>query len=135
MIRLGAELKEVIERGDVAAIVARVPASGLRCGRRIVPRVKVERDLRSRTSWLHGVLFGDAGKDGSKGRPRSLKVFFREARDVAVLVAFRADDTAGPLGMPCLDFRSEGLTTPGAPLCFEQKGGRWWFSQSLYPCG
>jgi hypothetical protein len=136
MVRLGAELKEAVEAGDVAALVTRVPASGLRCGARLVPHAKVARDLRTRTSWLHRVFFGDAARpEAPRGRPASLRAFFREARDVAVLVAFRADDAAGPLGMPCIDYRAEGLTTPGAPLCFERKGGRWWFAHSLYPCG
>jgi hypothetical protein len=134
MIRLGAELKGIIERGDVAALVARLPAAGLRCGGRVVPREKVERDLRGKSSWLHRVFFGDPG-DAPRGRPASLRAFFREAPDVAVLVAFRADAAAGQLGMPCIDFRAEGLRTPGAPLCFEEKGGRWWFTESLYPCG
>jgi hypothetical protein len=135
MVRLGAELKGAVEAGDVAALVARVPASGLRCGARLVPHAKVARDLRTRTSWLHRVFFGDAARPEPRGRPGSLRAFFREGRDVAVLVAFRADDAAGPLGMPCIDFRAAGLTTPGAPLCFERKGGRWWFAHSLYPCG
>lgn len=137
MVRLGAELKDVVERGDVAALVARVPAAGLRCGARLVPRAKVERDLRAKTSWLHRVFFGAApdAKPAPRARPDSLRAFFRDAPDVAVLVAFRPDATAGPLGMPCIDYRAEGLQTPGAPLCFEQKGGRWWFAHSLYPCG
>ena len=65
---------------------------------------------------------------------RSLREFFREAREVAVLVAFRSDTTAGAVGLPCLDYRAPGLGTPGVPLCFEKRAGRWWFTESLYPC-
>jgi hypothetical protein len=135
LIRLGARIQREVETGDVAALVARVPPEGLRCAGQLVPRARVEKDLRAPTTWLHGVFFGNPGATGRPGAPASLRDFFATAKEVAVLVAFRRDPLAGPEGRPCLDFRSPGLITPGAPLCFEAKGGRWWFTESLYPCG
>ena len=134
LIGLGGELQRAIEAEDVAALVARVPAVGLRCGPRVVPRERVERELRSETSWLHGVLFGGPGHVPSPGVAPSLRALFREASEVAVLVAFRRDPAAGAVGLPCVDYRAPGLGTPGAPLCFERRDGRWWFTESLYPC-
>lgn len=134
LIRLGGELQRAIEREDVAALVARVPPEGLRCAERVVPRERVERELRSERSWLHGVFFGGPGHVPSPKVSRSLREFFREAREVAVLVAFRRYAAAGAVGLPCLDYRAPGLGTPGVPLCFEKRAGRWWFTESLYPC-
>jgi hypothetical protein len=134
LIRLGGELQRAIEAGDVGAVVARVPPGGLRCGDRVVPRERVEQDLRADGSWLHGVFFGGPGHVPFPGMARSLRAFFREAREVAVIVAFRTDARAGPAGLPCIDYRAPGLGTPGAPLCFERRDGRWWFTESLYPC-
>lgn len=134
LVRVGARIQEEISRGDVDALLARVPAEGLRCSGRIVPRARVERDLRSGASWLRGVLFGGPGYEPPRGAPTSLRAFFAAAREVAVLVAFQRDERAGPVGLPCLDFRSRDLPTPGAPLCFEARDGRWWLTESLYPC-
>ncbi|WP_242346131.1 hypothetical protein [Anaeromyxobacter terrae] len=134
LVRLGGELQRAIEAEDVAAVVARVPPDGLRCGERVVPRERVERDLRSEGSWLHGVFFGGQGHVPFPGMARSLRAFFREASEVAVLVAFRRDARAGAVGLPCIDYRAPGLGTPGAPLCFERRDGRWWFTESPYPC-
>ncbi|HSD22331.1 MAG TPA: hypothetical protein VLC54_19935 [Anaeromyxobacter sp.] len=134
LIRLGAELQRAIEAEDVEALVARVPPDGLRCGERVVPRERLERELRSEKSWLHGVFFGGPGHVPSPRVARSLREFFREADEVAVVVAFREDAAAGAVGLPCIDYRAPGLGTPGAPLCFEKRAGRWWFTESLYPC-
>lgn len=135
LVRLGAELQREVERRDVAALVARVPAGGLRCGLRTVPKERVARDLRSSTTWLHGVFFGGPGYAPPPNTPASLAALFASGREIAVLVSFQEDARAGPAGRPCLDFRAEGVGTPGAPLCFEERGGRWWFTESLYPCG
>ncbi|BDG03998.1 hypothetical protein [Anaeromyxobacter oryzae] len=135
MVRLGARLQRDIESGDVAAILARVPPDGLSCGGRIVPRARIEHDLRNPASWLHGVLLGGPGAPAAAGgRPASLRAFFAGAKEVAVLVAFRRDPRAAPVGRPCLDFRARDLATPGVPFCFEQRGGKWWLTESLYPC-
>ncbi|WP_242394553.1 hypothetical protein [Anaeromyxobacter oryzisoli] len=135
MVRLGAHLEKEIEAADAAAILARVPADGLSCGARVVPRARIARDLRDSSSWLHGVLFGGPGATAAAaGRPRSLRAFFAAAPEVAVLVAFRRDPRAGPVGRPCLEFRARDLATPGVPFCFEVRGGRWWLTESLYPC-
>jgi hypothetical protein len=135
IVRLGDAIRRQVEAGDVEGLAARVPAAGLRCGERIVPREKVLRDLRSPRTWLHGVFFGGPGHAPIRGTPGSLRDFFRQAREIAVLVAFREDAAAGPIGRPCLDYRAPNVGTPGAPLCFETRGGRWWFTESLYPCG
>jgi len=133
MIRLGARIQHEVEAVNVAALVARVPADGLRCGGQVVPRSRVEHDLRSEGSWLHGVFFGGPGAPAPRGQPASLKAFFATAREIAVLVQFRADPRSA-VGVPCLDFRAKGTVTPGAPLCFESRAGQWWFTESLYPC-
>ncbi len=135
LVRIGSEIRREVLAGDVAALVARVPESGLRCGARIVPRSRVERDLRSASTWLHGAFFGGPGYAPLPGSPPSLAALLRVAPEVAVVVTFRPDERAGPAGRPCIDFREKGLVTPGAPLCFERRGGRFWFTESLYPCG
>jgi hypothetical protein len=135
LVRLGAALQAEIERGDVAALVARVPPEGLRCRGRTVPKARVARDLAAPGSWLHGVFFGGPGYAPGARTPPSLAALFRSGREIAVLVSFQRDPRAGPAGRPCLDFRAKDVGTPGAPLCFEQRAGRWWFTESLYPCG
>jgi hypothetical protein len=136
MVRLGARLQKEIEAGDVGAVLARVPPEGLACGDRLVPRAKVERDLRDPVSWLHGVVFGAPGAaPASAGRATSLRGFFAVAKEVAVMVTFRRDPVAGAVGRPCLDFRARDLPTPGVPFCFVSRGGKWWLTESLYPCG
>jgi hypothetical protein len=132
LVRLGAELERQIVAGDAEALLARVPASGLRCAGRIVPREKVARDLRREGAWLHGVFFGSGGTERA---PTSLASFLRTAKEVAIVVSFHPDGRARSTGRPCLDFRAKDLPTPGAPLCFEERDGRWWFTESLYPCG
>ncbi len=134
MLQLAAELQREIEAGDVSARVARVPAAGLRCGGTRVPRARVERDLRSEGSWLHGVVFGAPGAAASApGQPASLKALFASAKEIAVLIQFR-EEAGSEVGMPCLDYHARDTVTPGAPFCFERQGGRWWFAESLYPC-
>ena len=133
VLRLAGRIQREIEAGDVAALLARVPPEGLRCGDRLVPRAHVERDLRSGGSWLHAVLFGGPGSAGPPGQPASLRALFASAKEVAAVVSFRSDPRS-ELGIPCLEFRTRDAATPGAPLCFEQRAGRWWFTQSLYPC-
>lgn len=135
LVRLGAGLEREIVARDVGALVARVPAAGLRCGGRVVPRAKVARDLASAGSWLHDVFFGGPAYAPPPGAPRSLAELLRTGGEVAVLVSFQPDARAGPAGRPCIDFRVKDTVTPGAPLCFEQRDGRWWFTESLYPCG
>lgn len=132
LVKLGARLQREVEAGDVAALLARVPAAGLRCAGQVVPREKVARDLRDPGSWLHRTLLGAPGPTGP---PRSLRAFFGAAREVAVLVSFRRDARAGPLGLPCLEYRARDFPPPWVPLCFERRGGRWWLTESLYPCG
>jgi hypothetical protein len=134
ILALAGRLQREIEAGDVAALVARVPPEGLRCGGRRVPRAHVERDLRSDGSWLHGVIFGGAGATASTpGQPSSLKALFATAKEIAVLVGFR-EDPGTEVGMPCLDYHARDTITPGAPFCFEWRNGKWWFAESLYPC-
>jgi hypothetical protein len=135
LVRVGAELQRQIAAGDVDALLARVPPEGLRCGDRIVPRAKVTRDLRGDGTWLRTVFFGGPGAAGRRGAPTSLAAFLRSARDIVIVVSFHPDPRAGPVGRPCLDYRAKDVATPGAPLCFEERGGRWWFTDSLYPCG
>lgn len=135
LVALAAHLQEEIVRGDTAALLARVPGDGLRCAGQVVPKERVARDLRRAGSWLHGVLFGGPGYAPKAGTPASLAALLRAAREVAVLVSFEPDPRAGPEGRPCLDFRVKGVPTPGAPFCFERRDGRWWFTESLYPCG
>jgi hypothetical protein len=135
LVRLGAELRRQILAGDVDALLARVPPEGLRCGDRLVPRAKVARDLRGSGTWLHTVFFGAPGAPSSPRAPASLAAFLASDHDVAIVVTFRPDARAGPVGRPCIDYRAKDVVTPGAPLCFEERGGRWWFTESLYPCG
>jgi hypothetical protein len=134
MVRLGGDLRRALEKSDLDALLARVPEDGLRCGTRLVPRAKVARDLRSPRSWLRGVLLGGPGYAPPKGVAPSLRALFESSPEVAVLVAFAQDERVGPVGRPCIDFRARALGTPGAPMCFESRGGRWLFTQSLYPC-
>jgi hypothetical protein len=134
LIRLGGTLRHEVETEDLEALLARVPAEGLRCGTRLVPRAKIARDLRSPRSWLRGVLFGGPGFSPAKGTAPSLKALFQGTEQVAVLVAFAQDDRSGPVGRPCLDFRAKGAGTPGVPFCFEARGTAWLFTQCLYPC-
>lgn len=132
LLRLAATLQKELEAGDARALLARVPAAGLRCGGQVVPKPRVARDLGDPGSWLHRVLFGPPGD--RKGHPASLRAFLAAAPEVAVFVTFRRDEQAGPLGLPCFEYRARDLETPGAPLCFDRAGGRWWFAESLYPC-
>jgi hypothetical protein len=134
LVKLGARLQREIEAGDVEAILARVPAGGLRCAERIVPRARVARDLRDPGSWLRATLLGPPGRPPAVP-PRSLRAFFAAAREVAVLVSFQRDARAGPVGLPCLEYRARDVAAPQVPLCFESRGGRWWLAESLYPCG
>lgn len=134
IVKLGARLQREIEAGDVEGILARVPAAGLRCADRVVPRARVARDLRDPRSWLRESLLGPAGRP-PPGPPRSLRAFFATAREVAVLVSFRRDARAGPVGLPCLEYRARDVAAPPLPLCFEKRDGRWWLAESLYPCG
>ena len=133
VLRVAGQLQGDIERGDVGALVARVPREGLRCGGALIPRARVERDLRAEGSWLHGVFFGGPGAPAPAGQPGSLRELFARAKEVAVVVAFREDPRA-EAGLPCLDFRAKDTITPGAPVCLEKRGGKWWFAESLYPC-
>jgi len=133
VLGVAGQVQRDIERGDVAALVARVPPEGLRCGGALVPRARVARDLRAEGSWLHGVVFGGPGAPAPGGQPGSLRELFARAKEVAVVVAFREDARAAA-GMPCFDFRAKDTVTPGAPICLEKRGGRWWFTESLYPC-
>ncbi len=135
LVRVGAELRREIERHDVKALLARVPDAGLRCGDRTVPKPHVARDLAARDSWLHGVFFGGPGYAAPPGTAPSLAALLRGPREVAIVVSFLRDRRAGELGRPCVDFRVEGVGTPGVPTCFEERGGRWWIVDSLYPCG
>ncbi len=133
ILRLAGRLQGEIERGDVAAVLARIPPDGLRCAGTLVPRARVERDLRTEGSWLHGVIFGGPGATASAGQPSSLKALFATAKEIAVVVGFR-EDPRSAVGIPCLDYRAKNTITPGAPLCFEKRNGKWWFTESLYPC-
>jgi hypothetical protein len=134
VLQVAAQIQRDVERGDVAALVARVPAEGLRCGGDVVPRARVEHDLRADASWLHGVFFGGPGSPpASAGQPGSLRELFGSAKEIAVVVAFRAD-ARSEAGLPCIDYRAKGTVTPGAPLCLVKRGGKWWFTESLYPC-
>jgi hypothetical protein len=134
ILRVAAELERAIVAGDPAPLLARVPEDGLRCAARVVPKARVASDLANPRSWLHGVFFGGPGFQPPAGTAASLRALLRDAPEIQALVAFRRDERAGALGQPCLDFRARDLATPGAPLCFESRGGRWWLSESLYPC-
>ncbi len=134
VLQVAGRVQREIERGDVGALVARVPAEGLRCGGAVVPRGRVERDLRAEGTWLHAVFFGGPGAPApAAGQPASLRELFSGAREIAVVVGFREDPRA-PAGMPCFDYRAKDTRTPGAPFCLEKRGGKWWFTESLYPC-
>lgn len=135
ILAIGTRIRGEIEAHDVAGLLARVPEEGLRCGDRTVPRAHVARDLRDERSWVHGVLFGGPGFRPPPGAAASLAALLRGGREVALAVFFETDPRAGPEGRPCLEFRSKDADTPGAPLCFERRGGRWWLVESLYPCG
>ena len=135
IVRVGEAIRREVTAADVEAIASRVPADGLRCGDRLVPRKRVVRDLRTPASWMHGVLFGGPGYSPRAGEAASLRDFFRRAGDVAYAVAFVPDDAAGPVGRPCLEFRARGPSAPPFPLCFAARNGRWIFTESLYPCG
>jgi hypothetical protein len=134
LLKLGAALQRAIEAGDAAPLLARVPDDGLRCGDRLVPKARVARDLRAPRAYLHGVFFGGPGYAPPAGTAPSLRALLREAPEVQALVSFRRDARAGPLGRPCLQFRARDRATPPAPLCFERREGRWWLTESLYPC-
>ncbi|HET6413819.1 MAG TPA: hypothetical protein VFG53_17305 [Anaeromyxobacter sp.] len=133
ILPLAGRIKRQIESGDVAALLARVPAEGLRCGRELVPKDRVERDLRAKGSWLHAFFFGGPAATAAPGQPASLKELFATAPEVALVVEFRADPSSDT-GIPCVDYRAKDTITPGAPLCFVRRAGQWWFTQSLYPC-
>lgn len=135
LVRVGEELRREIVAGDARALGARVPAEGLRCAGRLVPRGRVQRDLATPGSWLHDTLLGAPGLRGQKGAPASLAELLTTAGEVAIAVSFVQDARAMPLGRPCLEFRVKNVVTPTAPLCFERRDGRWWFTESLYPCG
>jgi hypothetical protein len=134
LLRVANELRREIVAGDAKALAARVPPDGLRCAGHSVPRAKVLRDLSTPGSYLHETFFGRAGSPAG-APPASLAQLLRTSPDVAAAVAFVADPRASPVGRPCLEFRAQGVVTPGAPLCFEQRDGRWWLTESLYPCG
>jgi hypothetical protein len=133
VLKEAARIQREIEQGDVAALLARVPPEGLRCGEATIPRARVERDLRTEESWLHSVLLGGPGAPAAPGQPSSLRAFFARAKEVQVTVAFR-EDPGAELGLPCLQYHARDLAAPGAPLCLEQRGGRWYFADSPYPC-
>ncbi len=135
LVRIGAALRRNVEAGDLKAILALVPEAGLRCGGRVIPRAKVELDLRSASSWMHGALFGGPGYSARPGAPASLAGFLRSTSEIAIVVTFQESGAAGPEGRPCIDFRAEGVVTPGLPFCFERRDDRWWLVDSLYPCG
>jgi hypothetical protein len=135
LVHLGQELRREIVSGDARALAARVPADGLRCAGRLVPRSRVQRDLATPGSWLHDTILGAPGVHGSNTAPASLAELLRAQREVAITVSFVRDPRAEPLGRPCLEFRAKDVVGPTAPLCFEQRDGRWWFTESLYPCG
>jgi hypothetical protein len=132
LVLLGRELRRAVEAGETGALLDRVPPEGIACAGRTVPRARVERDLRSPGSWLHDTLLG-AG--GASGRPASLREFFLRAGEVTVEVAFEPDPAAGHPGRGCLTFRAPGLSPPVLPLCFIERGGRFWLTESPYPCG
>jgi hypothetical protein len=136
LLRLGEELRREIVAGDARALGARVPAGGLRCAGRVVPRARVLRDLSTPGSWVHDTLFGAPGARAPGGpAPASVAELLRSAPEVVMAVSFVQDPRAAPIGRPCLEFRAPGAVTPGAPLCFERRDGRWWLTESLYPCG
>ena len=133
VLAIGAEIRRELVSGDVSAIASRVPPDGLRCAGRLVPRARVERDLGTPGAWLHDALFGRK-ELAARGAP-SLASLLRSSHDVAMGVSFAPDPRAALFGRPCLEFRAKGAPPPGTPLCFEKRGGRWWLTESLYPCG
>jgi hypothetical protein len=135
LLRVGEELRREILAGDARALGARIPAEGLRCAGRVVPRARVLRDLETPGGWVHDAIFGAPGARAGGAAPASLADLLRSAPEIAMTVSFVQDPRAAPLGRPCLEFRAKGAVTPGAPLCFERRDGRWWFTESLYPCG
>jgi hypothetical protein len=134
IVRIGTAVRREVIAGDARAIAARVPEDGLRCAGRVVPRARVERDLATPGTWLHDTLFGRTPAVRS-GSPRSLAELLRSSPEIAMAVSFVRDPRAGEVGRPCLEFRAKDAVTPGTPLCFELRAGRWWLSESLYPCG
>jgi len=135
LLRVGEELRRELLAGDVRALAARVPPDGLRCAGRVIPRARVQRDLATPGSWLHDTLLGAPGaRPAQGGQPASVAELLRTP-EVAMTVSFVNDPRALPLGRPCLQFRAKDVATPGAPFCFAQRDGRWWFTESLYPCG
>lgn len=134
ILALGPAIRRELLAGDAAALAARVPPGGLRCGGRLVPHARVERDLRTPGAWLHDALFGGAAP-ASAGAPGSVAGLLRAHPDAAMAVSFTSDARAGEVGRPCLEFRARDVAASGAPLCFERQGGRWWLAESLYPCG
>jgi hypothetical protein len=133
LLRVGEELRRELLAGDARALAARIPSDGLRCSGRVVPRARVQRDLATPGSWLHDTLLGAPAATGAP--PASVAELLRSSPEVAIAVSFVKDPRALPLGRPCLEFRAKDVPTPGAPFCFEQRDGRWWFTESLYPCG
>jgi hypothetical protein len=138
LLRVGQELRRELLAGDARALAARIPSDGLRCSGRVVPRARVQRDLATPGSWLHDTLLGAPAAKGAaraKGTPpASVAELLRASPEVAIAVSFVRDPRALPLGRPCLEFRAKDVPMPGAPFCFEQRDGRWWFTESLYPC-
>jgi hypothetical protein len=130
----GTELRRALVGGDASALLARVPPEGLRCAGRVVPRARVERDLRTPGAWLHDALFGGAAPEGARA-PRALAEVLRAHPDAAMAVSFVEDPRAGEVGRPCLEYRAKDVGASPAPLCFERRAGRWWLAESLYPCG
>lgn len=135
LIRVGQALRRELVAGDAGALSSRIPAEGLRCAGHLVPRARVARDLATPGSWLHDTFLGGPGARGTASAPASLAALLRAHPAVAIAVSFVRDPAATPLGRPCLEFRVKGVVTPVAPLCFERRDGRWWFTESLYPCG
>jgi len=133
ILQLAGRIQREIEAMNASALLDRVPPEGLRCGEQLVPRERVEHDLRAKDSWLHAVFFGGAAACAPPGQPASLWELFAVAKEIQVVVAFRADPRS-EVGLPCFDYRARDTITPGAPFCFERRDGKWWFAQSLYPC-
>jgi hypothetical protein len=133
ILGVGREVRRALVAGDAAAIASRVPPEGLACAGRVVPRARVAHDLRTPGTWLHDALFGGTAP-ARAGAPRSLAELLRSSSEVAMAVSFVKDPRAGEAGRPCLEFRARDVVTPGAPFCFERHEGRWWLTESLYPC-
>jgi hypothetical protein len=135
LLRVGEELRRELLAGDDRAIAARIPADGLRCAGRLLPRARVQRDLATPGSWLHDTLLGGGGVRAAGAPPVSVAEMLRASPEVAMAVSFVNDPRALPLGRPCLEFRGKDVQGPVAPFCFERRDGRWWLTESLYPCG